>query len=54
MRERADKMSASRCDYKIKNAKQTRVVSPEFDEIKSGLASEGDETIRRVLVGMLG
>jgi hypothetical protein len=54
MRERADKMSASRCDYKIKYAKQTRVVSPKFGEIKSRLASQRDETFRRVLVGMLG
>jgi hypothetical protein len=54
MRERADKISASRCDYKIKYAKQTRVVSPEFGEIKSRLASQRDETFRRVLVGMLG
>src|SRR5262245_7344795 len=47
------RLSASRCDYKIKNAKQTCVVSPQFGEIKSGLASQSDETFTRVLVRML-
>ena len=46
-------LSASRSGYEIEPPKQTRVVSPQFDEIESRLASESDETFRRVLVGML-
>ena len=48
------RLSASRSGYKIEYAKQPRVVGPQFDEIKSGLASQRDETLWRVLVGMLG
>src|SRR5437867_6188971 len=47
-------LSASRSRYKIENAKQAGVISPQFDEIKPGLASHRDETFWRVLVRMLG
>lgn len=46
-------LSASRCGYKVEHAEQLGVVSPQFDEIKSRLASQSDETFRRVLIGML-
>jgi len=47
-------LSASRCGYKVEHAKQPSVVGPQFEESKSRLASQSDETFRRMLVGMLG
>src|SRR5262249_40068007 len=46
--------SSVRATDKIKNPKQAGVVGPQFNEIKSRLASQRDETVWRVFVGMLG
>src|SRR6266478_8617066 len=46
--------SSPQATAKVEYPEQPGVVSPEFDEIKPGLASQRDETVWRVLVRMLG
>src|SRR5262249_793097 len=46
--------SSVRATDKIKNPKQAGIVGPQSNEIKSRLASQRDETVWRVFVGMLG
>jgi len=48
-----DRWPGSSTPAKVEYAEQPGVVSPEFDEIKPGLASQRDETLWCVLVGIL-